>query len=288
MQHEGRMPLRIHDRILRVHLRRAARGAGAAVSNHLHAAFGRLRLFADEIRVVVGGVQERRAARRQAGHRLALRARNVLAAAQQLDMARAHVRDQRHVRLHEFAQAVQLMATAHTHLHNHGLRVRGRVQQRAGNAQLVVLVRPRRHHGELACQHIAHQILRGGLAAGARERNDGTRQMRAPAARQVCDGAVGVLHEDEGAARLLDGPDGLVRKRMGNERGRGTGLECGGHKVVAVHPFAGKSRVQVARGDLARIPRNALDRGIQAAVGHDYTAINSLLNLFDVQMHEIS
>ena len=79
-------------------------------------------------------------------------------------MALARVGDERDLGLYEIAQLSQLPRSAHSHLNDHEIGFRIRVQKRFGYAELIVLVAFGRHHLEGTRKNIAQEILRSGLA----------------------------------------------------------------------------------------------------------------------------
>ena len=160
-------------------------------------------------------------------------------------------------------------------------------EQRFGNAQLVVLVAGRRHRGQRACQHVAHKVLRGGLAGGTRQRDHATVQVRAPFARDVRHGVGRVGHLDNACAQLGgQHAHGLVQ-RLHHKRAHGAAREGRTDEVVAVHALARQRDVHVARLRVARVPGEP--RGQRARIErlHHERASRACGDLLVVQTHAI-
>ena len=96
-----------------------------------------------EVRHIVGAVQESDAAFGKRGDELGFGARDVLTAAEQLDVAFADLRDNSPLGAHEGAQRLDLSESAHAHLDHDvaGISIGGK--QRVWHAELVVLVTAR-------------------------------------------------------------------------------------------------------------------------------------------------
>ena len=186
---------------------------------------------------------------------------------------------------HERAQLRDLARAAHAHLHHHGLRLRICGQKRLGHAQLVVLVALRGDDGVRRGQHVAHEVLRRGLARRAGDADHTALEVPAPLARQVRDGVRRVGDLDDGRAQLAREREHFGGERLHDERAHGTRAQGRGHEVVAVDALARQRHVRVARLHLARVPGKA--RGQHARIHrlHRELAARARRYLLLVQAH---
>ena len=208
---------------------------------------------------IVRGVDERHAACGQRLEQLGFGARDVLAAAQKLDVAFADIGDKAPLRAHEPAQLLELMKAAHAHLDDDVSRVGLSGQHGVGDAELVVLVALCGAHAAGCGEHVAHEVLRGGLARGPGDADDAALEAIAPCARKRRDGGLGIGDLDNGGP---GGCDFVVRslvERVLREHAYRARRHGGGGEGMPVHPLTGQRNVERPRFDVAGIPGQAGD-----------------------------
>ena len=158
--HHGKDPIVVRER-----LNALGRLQGAVVANQADIPVGKMRAIANETREIIRDVQERNP--RVVGKRseqLGLGTRDVLAAAQELDMAFAHVGEQTPRGFHERTERIKLMQPAHAHLDDDRSCIGLGRKKRFGNADLVVPVSLGGHDGAVSGKNVANEVLGSGFS----------------------------------------------------------------------------------------------------------------------------
>ena len=128
---------------------------------------------------------------------LALRLADALKRAKALQMGASYVGDQATVGLSSLYECLDVARMRGTHLYNGNIVAVVEAEQRLGNANVVVEVTLRRHDVITLSQHSTNQFLRGRLAVGTSNANDGNVELATMLASQVLIGLQAVVNEDE-------------------------------------------------------------------------------------------
>jgi hypothetical protein len=156
-------------------------------------------------------------------------------------------------------QRVDLPGVVHAELDHQRLVARLEPEDRQREPDVVVQV-PRRapHAPARGLEHARAQLLGGGLAVRAGDRDDGPRELRAPCTRQGSERRHGVADHDRGQLELR------VRCAR-DQRGRCTARGGLGHEVVAVERLALHRDEERARAERARVGRDTRDLALRRA-----------------------
>ena len=263
-----------------------SKGSRAIEVDHSDAALCCLCGLADEERVVVGIVQDRKPRScRQRFDCFSFRRCDRLTRTEKLDVALARVGDERDLGLYEIAQLSQLPRSAHSHLNDHEIGFRICVQKRFGHAKLIILVAFGRHHLEGGREDIAQEILRGGLAGRASERDNGALDETAPTARKISDSREGRTHLKDRSAHLVCEDAGALRHSLHTKDDVRALPQCLVDEIVSIDALSRKRYIDEILLHIARIPRDPERqlRGIERL--NDHGSASEFCNLFRIEPH---
>ena len=199
--------------------------------------------------VAVVGVDYRGAPGLQALEDLALGAGNGLDRAEEFQVRRPGVGDERDVRCGEPREVSDLAGMVHAHLHHRKAMPGPELEERQRHADIVVEVAARGEHGVLGArgaQDARQHLLDRRLAVAARQRDERRGKLPAPAGRQPAEREPGVIrHQRRQPRRQLgcvvhQGTRDLLARRLGK-------------KIVPVEMLALERDEQCARGKRAGV-----------------------------------
>ncbi|MEJ7722465.1 MAG: hypothetical protein WKF58_19450 [Ilumatobacteraceae bacterium] len=207
--------------------------------------------------VWVVGVEDRRPARRQRFDELSLGDGDARQSTQPLGVRRADLRDDSDPRAGDPTQPGDLAEAAHPHLHDERAAAIVGVEDRHGEALVVVEAAPVRRDEQFCRQRRSRHVLRGGLADAAGDGDDGGVGSLARPGGGVPQRSGGV---GDGDRRRLGGPVDLALRR---EVGDGAGLDGRRDEIVAVASCDDRHEELTAL-DRARVEVGAADRDVVA------------------------
>ena len=128
------------------------------------------------------------------GQQLTLGLKDILPAAQSLDMGVTDVGDNPHVRLHNAGQVVDLPEFVHAHLQHTHLVAGIQLQYRKRQADVVIVIPLGLEHLIFHAQHGGQHILGGGFAPAARHADERDGEAVFIPGSQTPQGLLGVIH----------------------------------------------------------------------------------------------
>ena len=242
---------------------------------HEHSALGQGPLQGGQQGVVP--VEDSQPVPLQVGEDLALGLKDVLPAAQVLNVGVADVGDEGHIRLHQPGQVVDFPGVVHAQLHHTHLMLRLQPEQGEGHADVVVEIPLRFVDAEPCPQHRRRHILGGGLPhrAGDGDEGDGEELFVVPG--QLPQGALGGAHLDVKLAGQIALP------LPGGEAARRPRLQRGIDEGVAVEPLPLQGDEQAAGGDIPAVGAHLDGLGVQIVKVPQQGAVHRLQQLSQCQ-----
>ncbi len=202
-------------------------------------------------------VEDGQPLRLQMGENFALGLKDVLPAAQILNVGVPDVGNEGHVRLHQPAQIVDLPCVVHPQLHHAHLMAPLQLEQGEGHADVVVEVPLRFVDAEFCPQHGGYHVLGGGLAhrAGDGDKWDIEPFFVIPG--QLPQGALGGAHLDVEFAGEIALP------LPGGKAARRPRLQGSVNEGVAVEPLPLQGDEQAARLNAPAVGAHLAHHGVQ-------------------------
>ena len=133
----------------------------------------------------------------------ALGAHHALKRAEALQVSPPHIGNETTGRLHVIYQALNVARVRSAHLHYGYLMLWRQPQQRLRHAYIIIIIGFGVHHAVALGQHGRHQFLRGGLAVGSGNTDDGYIELAAMLAGQLLISYQRIGHQDVAAVGLI-------------------------------------------------------------------------------------